>query len=335
MKHFRITNKDGFFKIPKYCAHGYYAEENTVFTYVCEGKYSEENEITILMNEEFYEDKIVSKKDIDGITKNKAIDLLEIVLNKQIELVVNWMRVGFIHGVMNTDNMALSGETIDYGPCAFMDVFAPATDFRSISRKGRYAYANQPFIAQWNLARLAESLLPLMHDEREDAIGMAEDSQNAFEQVYKAKWLSMMGSKLGLAETKKEDESLITDLLDLMHENGSDYTNTFRDLSQEELPDGELYATESFQAWHTRWQARIEEEDLDSSLALRQSVNPAVIPRNHKVEETLQAGEEGDLKPFRNLLKALESPYEDGDHLTPYQAPPKHEEKVLQTFCGT
>ena len=267
--------------------------------------------------------------------ENQALALLEAVIEQQAELITHWMRVGFIHGVMNTDNMALSGETIDYGPCAFMDVFAPDTVFSSIDRKGRYAYANQPYIAQWNLARLAESLLPLMHAEREDAIGMAEDSLNAFEQVYKTKWLSMMGTKLGLAESKKEDESLITGLLDWMHENGSDYTNTFRDLSQEELPDTDLYATESFQTWQTRWQARLEEEELDSSLALRKSINPVVIPRNHKVEETLQAGEEGNHKPFHDLLKALENPYEDGDHLKPYQSPPKPEEKVLQTFCGT
>jgi serine/tyrosine/threonine adenylyltransferase len=267
--------------------------------------------------------------------ENQALALLEAVIEQQADLITHWMRVGFIHGVMNTDNMALSGETIDYGPCAFMDVFAPDTVFSSIDHKGRYAYANQPVIAQWNLARLAESLLPLMHDEREDAIGMAEDSLNGFEQVYKSKWLSMMGTKLGLAEASEEDESLITDLLDWMHENATDYTNTFRDLSQEELPAEELYSNENFQTWHTRWQARLGEEDLDSSLSLRKSVNPAVIPRNHKVEEALQAGEEGDFEPFHDLLKALENPYEDGDHLTPYQSPPKPEEKVLQTFCGT
>ena len=267
--------------------------------------------------------------------ENQALALIEAAVEQQADLITHWMRVGFIHGVMNTDNMALSGETIDYGPCAFMDVFAPDTVFSSIDHKGRYAYANQPFIAQWNLARLAESLLPLMHEAREDAIGMAEDTLNAFEQVYKGKWLAMTGSKLGLAQAKKKDESLITDLLDWMHENGADYTNTFRDLSQKELPNKELYATENFQAWHARWQARLGEEDLESSLALRKSVNPAVIPRNHKVEEALQAGEAGDLEPFRKLLQALENPYEDGDHLTPYQSPPKPEEKVLQTFCGT
>ena len=181
--------------------------------------------------------------------------------------------------------MALSGETIDYGPCAFMDRFAPDTVFSSIDHRGRYAYANQPHIAQWNLARLAEAILPLIDEEREKAIEMAEDGLNAFESIYKNKWLVMMGTKLGFTANCQADESLITDLLDWMHKNEADYTNTFRDLSQEELPGGELYTTESFQAWHTRWQARLREEDLESSLTLRKSVNPAVIPRNHKVEE--------------------------------------------------
>jgi uncharacterized protein YdiU (UPF0061 family) len=267
--------------------------------------------------------------------ENRALALLEATVEQQADLITHWMRVGFIHGVMNTDNMALSGETIDYGPCAFMDIFAPDTVFSSIDHKGRYAYANQPFIAQWNLARLAESLLPLMHDEREDAIGMAEDTLNAFESVYKAKWLTMMASKLGLVQAEEGDEKLITDLLDWMHQNGTDFTNTFRDLSSKQLPDEKAYTTESFQSWHARWQKRLGKEDLNSSLALRKSVNPVVIPRNHKVEEALQAGEEEDLEPFHDLLKALENPYEDGDHLTPYQAPPKPDEKVHQTFCGT
>jgi serine/tyrosine/threonine adenylyltransferase len=267
--------------------------------------------------------------------ENQALALLEATVEQQANLITHWMRVGFIHGVMNTDNMALSGETIDYGPCAFMDIFAPDTVFSSIDHKGRYAYANQPFIAQWNLARLAESLLPLMHDEREDAIGMAEDTLNAFESVYKAKWLTMMASKLGLVQAEECDEKLISDLLDWMHQNGTDFTNTFRDLSSKQLPDEKAYSTESFQSWYARWQKRLGKEDLDSSLALRKSVNPALIPRNHKVEEALHAGEEGNLEPFHKLLQALENPYEDGDHLTPYQAPPKPDEKVHQTFCGT
>ena len=269
--------------------------------------------------------------------ENQPFALLEAVIHQQAELITHWMRVGFIHGVMNTDNMALSGETIDYGPCAFMDTFAPDTVFSSIDHKGRYAYANQPYIAQWNLARLAESLLPLMDGEKEETIAMAEDLLNSFEQVYKNKWLSMMGSKLGLSRVDNEDEKLITDLLEWMHQNSTDFTNTFRDLSKEKLPEEELYKSKNFTNWRARWQDRIEKEELDweASFALMKSVNPAVIPRNHKVEEALQAGEEGDITPFHNLISALDMPYEEGDHLLPYQAPPQPGEKVLQTFCGT
>ena len=269
--------------------------------------------------------------------ENQPFALLEAVIHQQAELITHWMRVGFIHGVMNTDNMALSGETIDYGPCAFMDTFAPDTVFSSIDHKGRYAYANQPYIAQWNLARLAESLLPLMDGKKEEIIASAEDLLNSFEQIYKSKWLSMMGSKLGFAETGSEDEKLITELLDWMHKNSADFTNTFLNLCKEEIPDGALYASESFQSWHVRWQNRLrkEEQGLEASFALMRSVNPAVIPRNHKVDEALQAGEEGNFKPFHDLLNAVEKPYVDGDHLLPFQAPPEPGEKVLQTFCGT
>lgn len=269
--------------------------------------------------------------------ENQPFALLEAVIHQQAELITHWMRVGFIHGVMNTDNMALSGETIDYGPCAFMDTFAPDTVFSSIDHKGRYAYANQPYIAQWNLARLAESLLPLMDGKKEEIIVSAEDLLNSFEQIYKSKWLSMMGSKLGFAETGQEEEKLITELLDWMHKNSADFTNTFLNLCKEEIPNGALYASESFQSWHGRWQNRLrkEEQGLETSFALMRSVNPAVIPRNHKVEEALQAGEEGNFKPFHDLLNAVEKPYVDGDHLLPYQAPPQPGEKVLQTFCGT
>ena len=269
--------------------------------------------------------------------ENQPLALLEAVIEQQAELITHWMRVGFIHGVMNTDNMALSGESIDYGPCAFMDTFAPDTVFSSIDRKGRYAYANQPYIAQWNLARLAESLLPLIEGEKEETIAMAEDLLNSFEQVYKNSWLFMMRSKLGLALAEREDEKLITDLLDWMHASQSDYTNTFRNLSNSSRLKGELYDSDNFQNWHFRWQNRLEkeEQDLKSSIAQMRSVNPSVIPRNHKVEEALQSGEEGELKPFQDLINAMREPYKDGEHLLPYQAPPKPSEKVLQTFCGT
>ena len=269
--------------------------------------------------------------------ENQPFALLEAVIHQQAELITHWMRVGFIHGVMNTDNMALSGETIDYGPCAFMDIFAPDTVFSSIDHKGRYAYANQPYIAQWNLARLAESFLPLMDGDKEETIAMAEDLLNSFEQIYKSKWLSMMGSKLGLSRVDNKDEKLIADLLEWMHQNSADFTNTFRDLSKGKLPEEKLYKSENFKNWRARWQDRIEKEehDLETSFALMKSVNPAVIPRNHKVEEALQAGEEANFKPFHDLLNAVEKPYMDGDHLLPYQAPPEPGEKVLQTFCGT
>ena len=273
--------------------------------------------------------------EIEG-KENKVLAVIEAVIDQQAALISHWMRVGFIHGVMNTDNMALSGETIDYGPCAFMDTFAPDTVFSSIDHRGRYAYANQPYIAQWNIARLAESLLPLIDGKREEVIATVEDLLNSFEQVYKSKWLTMMGSKLGLTEVSIKDEKLITDLLDWMHNNSADFTNTFRDLCKK-LPGGELYASETFQSWYARWQNRLkkEKQELETSYALMKSLNPVVIPRNHKVEEALQAGEKGDFEPLYALLHAIEKPYQDGEHLLPYQSPPRPEEKVLQTFCGT
>ncbi len=269
--------------------------------------------------------------------ENTPLALLNAVIQQQAELIVHWMRVGFIHGVMNTDNMALSGETIDYGPCAFMDRFAPDTVFSSIDHRGRYAYANQPHIAQWNLARLAEALLPLIDENKELAIEKSEDALNSFEVFYKERWKSMMRSKIGLCQAEPGDEQMITDLLDYMHQNQLDYTNTFCDLASDELPETDIYKTGYFKKWHTRWKDRQkkEERSLKSSRALMKSVNPAVIPRNHKVEEALQAAEEGNLCPFNDLVKALEEPYKDDHCLAPYQTPPLASEKVYQTFCGT
>ena len=269
--------------------------------------------------------------------ENSALSLLNAVIQKQADLITHWMRVGFIHGVMNTDNMALSGETIDYGPCAFMDRFAPDTVFSSIDHRGRYAYANQPHIAQWNIARLAEAILPLIHEKREKAIEMAEDSLNAFESIYKNRWLIMMCSKLGLSEINETNEKLVTDLLDLMHQNAADYTNTFLDLTQKTLPESKLFKTEEFKSWQIRWhkQIKLEDQDLESCLSLMRSVNPAIIPRSHKVEEVLTASEQGDFKPLHSLLKAIEDPYENRENLVSYQVPPRPEERVLQTFCGT
>jgi len=270
-------------------------------------------------------------------TANKTLSLLEAVLQKQADLVTHWMRVGFIHGVMNTDNVALCGETIDYGPCAFMDSFDPDTVFSSIDHKGRYAFANQPSITQWNLARFAETLLPILDDDIKHASEIAEQVLRSFGPLYKEKWFSMMRSKLGLTGNREDDERLVTDLLDWMHEAEADYTNCFRDLAREERPQGKPYDDKAFVAWHSRWQERLaqDENNLEASLALMSDSNPAVIPRNHKVEEALDAATNGDLQPFRDLLAALENPYQARTDLTAYQSPPKPEERVRQTFCGT
>ena len=269
--------------------------------------------------------------------QNKALFLLKAVIEKQAELITHWMRVGFIHGVMNTDNMALSGETIDYGPCAFMDTYDPGTVFSSIDHAGRYAYANQPAITQWNLARLAETLLPLINENAEKARDLAEEAINGFGVVYKEKSLSMLRAKVGLFGEQPEDEKLITDLLDWMHQKGADYTNTFLDLTNESPPKGESYNSDTFKEWHARWQARVVKntQPLESSLALMRANNPVVIPRNHIVEQALDAATNGDLHPLKNLLAALQEPYKNSSDLKPYQCPPKPEEKVCHTFCGT
>ena len=269
--------------------------------------------------------------------QNKTLSLLKAVMEKQADLITHWMRVGFIHGVMNTDNMTLSGETIDYGPCAFMDAYDPRTVFSSIDHMGRYAYANQPDIAQWNLARLAETMLPLLDDEIEKAADTTEEAVNGFGALYKDKWLSMMHAKLGLIGARAEDESLITDLLDWMQRAGADYTNTFRHLMEEKPPQDKPYNDRAFKEWYTRWQVQFAKntKPLKSSLSLMRANNPAVIPRNQKVEQVLGDATNGDLKPLKDLLTALQEPYKNRSDLKPYQSPPKQDERVYQTFCGT
>ena len=269
--------------------------------------------------------------------QNKTLSLLKAVMEKQADLITHWMRVGFIHGVMNTDNMTLSGETIDYGPCAFMDAYDPRTVFSSIDHMGRYAYANQPDIAQWNLARLAETMLPLLDDEIEKAADTTEEAVNGFGALYKDKWLSMMRAKLGLFDKREGDESLIIDLLDWMQRAGADYTNTFRHLTEEKPPQDKPYNDRPFKEWYTRWQVQLAKntKPLKSSLSLMRANNPAVIPRNQKVEQVLDAATNGDLKPLKDLLTALQEPYKNRSDLKPYQSPPKQDERVYQTFCGT
>ncbi len=269
--------------------------------------------------------------------QNKALALIEAVMERQAELIVNWMRVGFIHGVMNTDNMTLSGQTIDYGPCAFMDHYHPKTVFSSIDHGGRYAYANQPYIAQWNLARFAETLIPLIDSDENKALKLAEQAIESFSDLYYQKWLSMMRSKLGLFGMEEGDEKLITDLLNWMQENEADYTNSFRDLSQKTMPTNALYQQSTFKNWYKRWQDRLEKDGKLSaaSLKLMKQVNPAIIPRNHIVEQALEAANEGDFQPFMDLVKILQTPYQDRNSLKPYQTPPQPSERIYETFCGT
>jgi len=266
-----------------------------------------------------------------------ALDLLKIVIEKQTDLVTNWMRVGFIHGVMNTDNMAISGETIDYGPCAFMDIYDPQTVFSSIDEQGRYAYFNQPGITKWNLARFAECLIPLINNNKDKAIEIATETMNSFADIYKKKWLQMMHNKLGLLGEDAKDESLIIDLLTWMHQNKVDYTNTFCVLMNENIKEDKIYKDENFLGWKELWQERLKmhNNSPEKYLKLMRSANPIVIPRNHKVEEVLESANKDDLNPMKNLLKVLEKPYESQKGISEYQSPAPPSDKKYQTFCGT
>ena len=270
-------------------------------------------------------------------SKTPAIDLLKIVMEKQIKLVVDWMRVGFIHGVMNTDNMTISGETIDYGPCAFMDAYDPETVFSSIDHNGRYAYFNQPGIAKWNLAKFAETLLPLIDKNKDKAIKIVTEIINNFGEIYKKNWLEMMRKKLGLIEKKNNDEKLINDLLSLLHEQKADYTNTFCSLMNENVQNDKIFNNKEFIDWYQKWKECLAKNNnsTEESLKLMRSVNPIVIPRNHKVEEVLDAANKDDLNPFHDFLKVLEKPYENQIKNNNYQSPAPPSEKKYQTFCGT
>jgi uncharacterized protein YdiU (UPF0061 family) len=261
----------------------------------------------------------------------QAVDFLRSVMERQIDLVIHWMRVGFIHGVMNTDNMALSGETIDYGPCAFMDEYHPDTVFSSIDRYGRYAFANQPEITQWNLIRLAETLLPLIDSDLDKAIGIVKEIFEDYPSVYKNKWLDMMRSKLGLRDKFPEDEELIHGLLDKMQKEKADYTNTFRLLT-----NGEENFTFYLKGWIKSWKDRQSKDSLSQkeSTQLMNSVNPVIIPRNHVVEQVLEEAQQGRWKPFNSFFDALLNPYGEPDK-EQYKTPPAAHERVCKTFCGT
>ena len=269
-------------------------------------------------------------------SKNKALDLLKVVLDKQIDLVVNWMRVGFIHGVMNTDNMSIAGETIDYGPCAFMDIYDPKTVFSSIDKLGRYAYCNQPVITKWNLSRFAECLIPLIDKAQDTAIKSATEIIDTFEKTYEEKWLNMMRNKLGLLGTDEKDKYLILDLLTWMHQNKVDYTNTFCYLMNFKNQENNIYEDNNFSNWKKRWERRSLKNDgtKKKCIELMRNNNPLVVPRNHKVEEALNKANKGNLKPFNRLLEVLNKPYIEQEDITHYQVPSQLSEKY-KTFCGT
>ncbi|MFZ5987015.1 MAG: protein adenylyltransferase SelO [Bacillota bacterium] len=270
--------------------------------------------------------------------ENRYLSLLQEVIKRQAVLIAKWQLVGFIHGVMNTDNMTISGETIDYGPCAFMDTYDPRTVFSSIDTHGRYAYGNQPDIAGWNLARFAETLLPLLDVNREQAVKLAQDAVSGFIELYRRNWLTGMRAKLGIFNEEPQDESLIEELLRMMQKYHADYTNTFRALTFDTQEETVLLGTQEFAQWHEMWRARLgrQQEQKETSKQLMRNSNPALIPRNHRVEEALEAAvKHGDYSVMERLLAVLSSPYARSPEQDEYSAPPAPSACPYRTFCGT
>jgi uncharacterized protein YdiU (UPF0061 family) len=277
--------------------------------------------------------------------KQPYLALLEQVVSRQAALIAAWMNVGFIHGVMNTDNMAVSGETIDFGPCAFMDAYDPAAVFSSIDERGRYAYANQPHAAAWNLARFAETLLPLIDADSTRAIESASTVLESFAAQSLDGWLAGMRRKLGLSTVEADDQKLAEDLLSAMHQSQADFTLTFRELCDAALdPAGNARLKTLFndqrvlQDWLQRWQARLAREAAapDERVKAMRRANPALIPRNHRIEQMIVAAvERDDFGPFERLVAALARPFEDQEGYADLTTAPQPGERVLQTFCGT
>ena len=278
-------------------------------------------------------------------SERPSLALLQIVVERQALLIARWMHVGFVHGVMNTDNTALSGETIDFGPCAFIDLYDPTTTFSAIDELGRYAYGNQPTIAQWNLARFAETLLPLLDPNPERAVELANEAISGFTSRFQEHWLAGMRDKLGLSSNEEGDLDIAQALLRAMHENAADFTLTFRrlcDAAADEKADANvrsLFANPAaYDSWVARWRSRLAAERLepDARAQAMRTVNPAFIPRNHRVEQALDAAiEDGDFSPFAELLTVLSRPYEDQPVFGDYTNPPHADERVFRTFCGT
>ncbi|HCW54200.1 MAG TPA: YdiU family protein [Clostridium sp.] len=274
---------------------------------------------------------------------NKYLALLAKVVKRQAELIAKWQLVGFIHGVMNTDNMSICGETIDYGPCAFMDTYDPDTVFSSIDIYGRYAYKNQPKMAVWNLSRFAETLLPLINEENnndedmDETVKTVEKVLSAFTILYESEWMSGMRKKLGLFNEEENDKVIINELLDIMKENKADYTNTFYYLTTGYVENLPFVASEKFNNWYALWSERLkrQNETIKDIRELMENNNPAVIPRNHRVEEALSDAQKGNYKTMNSLLEVLKNPYDYSKVNSEYIEVPKNSSCGYKTYCGT
>ncbi|MGL5756775.1 MAG: protein adenylyltransferase SelO [Paraclostridium sp.] len=269
--------------------------------------------------------------------ENKYINLLKEVIKSQASLVAKWQTVGFIHGVMNTDNMTISGESIDYGPCAFMDSYNPNTVFSSIDTQGRYSYKNQPIMCEWNLCRFAEALLPLLHENQDESIKIAQDAISDFTDIYYLNWLSKMRSKLGLFNEEAQDKAIIEDLLSMMEKYNEDFTNTFIYLTFEKNNGREMFSSIEFDNWYKIWQERLQRQPQSKELVnqLMKNSNPAVIPRNHRVEEAIEAANKGDFQVMQKLIEIVSKPYDHSKDQDEYSKLPKVTNCSYRTYCGT
>ncbi|MGL5311703.1 MAG: protein adenylyltransferase SelO [Peptostreptococcaceae bacterium] len=269
--------------------------------------------------------------------KDKYLKFLEEVINAHAYLVAKWQAVGFIHGVMNTDNMTISGETIDYGPCAFMDIYNPETVFSSIDQNGRYAYNNQPTMAHWNLCRFAETLIELLDENKEKAIEIAQGAISTFPRIFSSYWLLNMKNKLGIFNEEDDDRELIEDLLILMEKYKEDFTNTFLVLTFGKDSDSEMFNSEEYKIWKKSYEERLKRQPQSKELVLdlMKKSNPAVIPRNHRVEEALDFANKGDFSIMNKLLGVISSPYEHSIAQEEYSKLPKQSSCPYKTYCGT
>ena len=271
---------------------------------------------------------------------NPILALLKGVMERQAGLIAKWMQVGFIHGVMNTDNMSVSGETIDYGPCAFMDGFDPNKTFSSIDQGGRYAWSNQPKIAQWNLTQFANTLIPLIDADQDKAVMAAQDVLDEFSDMFAQKYTAAFSRKIGLLTAQSGDDVLIADLLTLLGAEAVDFTLFFRNLTDFVKTGGDIVRKmfknpAGFDAWVKAWQHRTAQDDIRAHAGMMRLANPAFIPRNHRLEQLITAAETGDLAPFNTLMQALAKPYDDQPEHIDLTLPPLPDELVHKTFCGT